>query len=156
MNYSANLLGLDNAATPLGLKAMGSLQELNPNKETASNAQIMFMVLHASGLPLLPISIIAQRAILHATDPSDIFIPCIIATYVATVTGMLVVAIKQKINLFDRVVMAWLGGLTTFIGLLVWYFTEFLTKAANQRSFQNIQQRNAVCHPGNIYYWRPV
>jgi len=128
MNFSANLLGLDNAATPLGLKAMGSLQELNPNKETASNAQIMFLVLHTSGLTLLPISIIAQRAILHAKDPTDIFIPCIIATYVATMVGMLAVAIKQRINLFDKVVIAWLGGLTAFIGLLVWYFSAYLSK----------------------------
>jgi spore maturation protein SpmA/spore maturation protein SpmB len=128
MNFSANLLGLDNAATPLGLKAMGSLQELNPDKETASNAQIMFLVLHTSGLTLLPISIIAQRAILGAHDPTDIFIPCIIATYVATIIGMLAVAIKQRINLFDRVVLAWLGGLTAFIGLLVWYFSVYLSK----------------------------
>ncbi|CAM3760089.1 nucleoside recognition domain-containing protein [Mucilaginibacter galii] len=128
MNFSANLLGLDNAATPLGLKAMGSLQELNPNKETASNAQIMFLVLHTSGLTLLPISIIAQRAILHAKDPTDIFIPCIIATYVATMVGMLAVAIKQRINLFDGVIIAWLGGLTAFIGLLVWYFSVYLSK----------------------------
>jgi len=128
MNFSANLLGLDNAATPLGLKAMGSLQELNPNKETASNAQIMFLVLHTSGLQLLPVTIIAQRFILHAKDPADIFIPCIIATYVATVVGMLAVAIKQKINLFDRVIISWLGGLTAFITLLVWCFTAYLTK----------------------------
>jgi spore maturation protein SpmA/spore maturation protein SpmB len=128
MNFSANLLGLDNAATPLGLKAMGSLQELNPNKETASNAQIMFLVLHTSGLTLLPISIIAQRAILGAKDPTDIFIPCIIATYVATIVGMLAVAIKQRINLLDRVVLSWLVGLTTFIGLLVWYLSVYLTK----------------------------
>ncbi|MGZ3757465.1 MAG: nucleoside recognition domain-containing protein [Mucilaginibacter sp.] len=128
MNFSANLLGLDNAATPLGLKAMGSLQELNPNKETASNAQIMFLVLHTSGLQLLPVTIIAQRFILHAADPADIFIPCIIATYVATVVGMLVVAVKQKINLFDRVIITWLGGLTAIITLLVWCFTAYLTK----------------------------
>jgi spore maturation protein SpmA len=128
MNFSANLLGLDNAATPLGLKAMGSLQELNPNKETASNAQIMFLVLHTSGLQLLPVTIIAQRFILHAADPADIFIPCIIATYVATVVGMLAVAIKQKIKLFDRVIITWLGGLTAFITLLVWCFTAYLTK----------------------------
>jgi spore maturation protein SpmA/spore maturation protein SpmB len=128
MNFSANLLGLDNAATPLGLKAMGSLQELNPNKETASNAQIMFLVLHTSGLTILPISIIAQRAILHAKDPTDVFIPCIIATYVATIVGMLAVAIKQRINLLDPVVLAWLGGLTAFMASLVWYFTVFLSK----------------------------
>lgn len=129
MNFSANLLGLDNAATPLGLKAMGSLQELNPDKNTASNAQIMFLVLHTSGLTILPISIIAQRAILHAADPADIFIPCIIATYVATVVGMLVVAIKQKINLWDSVIITWLLGLTAFIGLIVFYFTAYLSKS---------------------------
>ena len=128
MNFSANLLGLDNAATPLGLKAMGSLQELNPDKETASNAQIMFLVLHTSGLQLLPVTIIAQRAILNAANPTDVFIPCIIATYVATVVGLIAVAIKQKINLFDRVIITWLGGLTTFITLLVWSFTHYLTK----------------------------
>src|SRR5476651_336448 len=126
MNFSANLLGLDNAATPMGLKAMQSLQELNPNKETASNAQIMFLVLHTSGLTILPISIIAQRAILNAHDPTDVFIPCIIATYVATVVGMLGVAIKQKINLWDRVIITWLLGLTAFIGSIVFYFHYFL------------------------------
>jgi spore maturation protein SpmA len=128
MNFSANLLGLDNAATPLGLKAMGSLQELNPNKETASNAQIMFLVLHTSGLQLLPVTIIAQRFILHAKDPADVLIPCIIATYVATVVGMIAVAIKQKINLFDRVIVSWLGGLTAFIAFLIWYFTAYLDR----------------------------
>lgn len=128
MNFSANLLGLDNAATPLGLKAMGSLQEINPSKDTASNAQIMFLVLHTSGLTILPISIIAQRAILHAADPTDIFIPCIIATYVATLAGMLLVAIRQRIRLSDPVVLSWLIGLTSFIGLIVWYFTAYLTK----------------------------
>jgi len=128
MNFSANLLGLDNAATPLGLKAMASLQDLNPSKEKASNAQIMFLVLHTSGLTLLPVSIIAQRAILKAEDPTDIFIPCIIATYVATIVGMLVVAVRQRINLLQPVVVAWLLGLTTFIGLIVWYFTAYLSK----------------------------
>jgi len=129
LNYSANLLGLDNAATPFGLKAMGSLQELNKDKDVASNAQIMFLVLHASGLTLLPISIIAQRAIFHSKDPTDVFIPCIIATYVATLAGLLVVSIKQKINLFDKVVLTWLIGLTAFIAALIWYLTVFLNKA---------------------------
>lgn len=129
MNFSANLLGLDNAATPLGLKAMGTLQEINPSKETASNSQIMFLVLHTSGLTILPISIIAQRAILNAADPTDIFIPCIIATYVATVAGMLIVAVKQRIDLFNRVVISWLLSLTLFICLIVWYFTACLSKA---------------------------
>jgi len=128
MSFSANFMGLDNAATPLGLKAINSLQELNPNKDTASDAQIMYLVLLTSGLQLLPVTIIAQRAILHATDPTDIFIPCIIATYVSAVAGMILVSIKQKIKLFDRVIITWLGGITAFIVLLVWYFTVFLTK----------------------------
>jgi len=129
MNYAANLLGLDNAATPLGLKAMQGLQTLNKSEDTASNSQIMFLVLHASGLTLLPISIIAQRAIYHSKDPTDIFIPCIIATYVATLVGLLVVAFKQKINLLNRVVLTWLVGLTALIGFFIWYLTVFLSKA---------------------------
>ncbi len=128
MSFSANLLGLLNAATPLGLKAMDSLQELNPKKEEASNAQIMFLVLLTSGMQLLPIAIIAQRAILHARDPTDIFIPCIIATYASAVVGMIAVAIKQKINLFDRVIITWIGGITLLISLLVWCMTHYLSK----------------------------
>ncbi|RCH55973.1 hypothetical protein DJ568_04270 [Mucilaginibacter hurinus] len=128
MNFSANLLGLDNAATPLGLKAMSSLQEINKDRDTASNAQIMFLVLHTSGLQMLPVTIIAQRAILGAADPTDVFIPCIIATYVATISGLIIVAIKQKLNLFDKVVVAWLGGLTLFISALVFYFSYYLSK----------------------------
>ncbi len=128
MNFSANLLGLDNAATPFGLKAMESLHTLNPNKDEASNAEIMFLVLHASGLTLIPLSIMAQRAVLGARDPSDIFIPCLIATYVATVVGMIAVAIKQRINLFNPVVMSWLVGISAAIFGMVWYFTNYLTK----------------------------
>ncbi|RJG08472.1 nucleoside recognition domain-containing protein [Massilia cavernae] len=128
MNFSANLLGLDNAATPFGLKAMESLQTLNPNKDEPTNAQIMFLVLHTSGLTLIPLSIMAQRAILGAADPSDIFIPCMIATYVATVTGIIVCSIKQRINLLNRVVLGWLGGMTAGIVALIYYFTQHLTK----------------------------
>ncbi|MCS0632878.1 hypothetical protein NX786_26445 [Telluria mixta] len=128
MNFSANLLGLDNAATPFGLKAMESLQTLNPNKDTASNAQIMFLVLHTSGLTLIPLAIMAQRAILGAKDPSDIFIPCMIATYVATVAGIIAVSIRQRINLMNGVVLGWLGGMTAAIATLIWYFTQYLTK----------------------------
>jgi spore maturation protein SpmA len=128
MNFSANLLGLDNAATPFGLKAMESLQSLNPNKDTASNAQIMFLVLHTSGLTLIPLAIMAQRAILGARDPSDIFIPCMIATYVATVAGIIAVSIRQRINLLNGVVLGWLGGMTAAIAGLIWYLTNFLTK----------------------------
>lgn len=122
MNFSANMLGLDNAATPFGLKAMQSLQELNPSKDTASNAQIMFMVLHSAGPVLIPVSIIAQRAIYNAADPSDIFIPALISVYVATLTGLLFVGIRQKLNFFDKTLLGWLGGLTAFIGFVIWYF----------------------------------
>ncbi|MFS2005592.1 nucleoside recognition domain-containing protein [Duganella sp. CT11-25] len=132
MNFSANLLGLDNAATPFGLKAMESLQTLNPSKDEPSNAQIMFLVLHTSGLTLIPVAIMAQRSIMGAADPADIFIPCMIATYVATVTGIIAVSIRQRINLFNRVVLGWLGGMTAAIVGLMWYFTAFLSKAEIQ------------------------
>ena len=128
MNFSANFLGLDNAATPFGLKAMESLQKINPKEDEASDAQIMFLVLHASGLTLIPLSIMAQRAVLGARDASDVFIPCMIATYVATLVGLLAVAIRQRINLFDRVIVGWLGGLTALIAGLVWYLSQCLTK----------------------------
>ncbi|MEN9745192.1 MAG: nucleoside recognition domain-containing protein [Bacteroidota bacterium] len=123
MNFSANLLGLDNAATPFGLKAMQSLQELNPEKETASNAQIMFLVLHASGLTLIPISIIAIRASVSppATNPTDIFLPCMIATFAATMAALFIVSFKQKINLLQPVVLSWILGISVLIGLLISY-----------------------------------
>jgi spore maturation protein SpmA len=123
MNFSANMLGLDNAATPFGLKAMQRLQELNPDKDTASNAQIMFLTLHSAGPVLIPLSIMAQRAIYGAADPSDIFIPCLIATYVATVTGLLLVAFRQKLNLLNGTVLGWLGGLTLAIAALLGYLS---------------------------------
>lgn len=123
MNFSANMLGLDNAATPFGLKAMQSLQELNPIKDTASNAQIMFLVLHTSGLTIIPLSIMAQRAILGAADPSDIFIPCLIGTYVTTVVSILIVGIKQRLNLLNTTVLGGIGGLTLFLGLALWYLS---------------------------------
>ena len=121
MNFSANLLGLDNAATPFGLKAMESLQELNPSKDTASNAQIMFLCLHASGLTLIPVSIIAIRASLHATNPTDIFIPCMIATFAATMAAMIIVSLRQKINVFQPVILLWVLGLSAVIAGLVIY-----------------------------------
>lgn len=129
MNFSANLLGLDNAATPFGIKAMESLQELNPSKDTASNAQVMFLCLHASGLTLIPVSIIAIRASLHASNPTDIFIPCMIATFVATMAAMSIVAFKQKINLLQPIILLWVLGLSAIIAALVVYvrslhFTE--------------------------------
>ncbi len=128
MNFSANMLGLDNAATPFGLKAMESLQTINPNKDEASDAQIMFLVIQTSGLTIIPLSIMAQRAVLGAADPSDIFIPCLIATFVATLVGIIAVSLKQGINLLDRVVLGWLGGTTAAVAGLVYYFAYFLTK----------------------------
>lgn len=128
MNFSANMLGLDNAATPFGLKAMESLQEINPQKDEASDAQIMFLVIQTSGLTVIPLSIMAQRAILGAADPSDIFIPCLIATYVATLVGIITVGLRQRLNLLHPVVLGWLGGGTALIGALVWYIAEFMTK----------------------------
>ncbi len=121
MNFSANLLGLDNAATPFGLKAMESLQELNSSKDTASDAQIMFLVLHTSGLTLLPLSIMTYRATMGASDPSDVFIPLILGTYFTTIASLILVSIRQKINLFDKTVFSWLGGITLGIGLLLFY-----------------------------------
>jgi spore maturation protein SpmA/spore maturation protein SpmB len=127
MNFSANLLGLDNAATPFGLKAMESLQELNPNKDVASNSQIMFLCLHAAGLNLIPVSVIAVRAAQKASDPTDIFIPCMIVTFVGTMAAMIIVSIKQRINLIQPVVLLWVSGISAIIVLLVWYVTRLNT-----------------------------
>lgn len=124
LNFSANLLGLDNAATPFGLKAMESLQTLNPSKDTASNAQIMFLALHASGLTLIPVSIIAIRASMGAENPTDIFLPCLIATFMATMAAMIIVSVKQKINLFQPIVLAYVGGISAIIGLLVMFLVK--------------------------------
>ncbi len=121
MNFSANLLGLDNAATPFGLKAMESLQEINPDKERASNSQIMFLCLHASGLTLIPVSIIALRSAAKSANPMDIFIPCMIATFVATIAALLIVSIRQKINLLQPVILGWILGISAVIAALVAY-----------------------------------
>jgi spore maturation protein SpmA len=121
MNFSANLLGLDNAATPFGLKAMESLQELNPSKDVASNAQIMFLCLHAAGLNLIPVSVIAIRASQNASNPTDIFIPCLIVTFIGTITAMIIVSIRQKINLFQPVILIWVFSISAVIALLVLY-----------------------------------
>ncbi len=124
MNFSANLLGLDNAATPLGLKAMDELQSINDQKDTATNAQIMFLVLNTSGLSIIPLSIMLDRSLLGANNPSDVFIPILLTTFSSTVIGIIAVSIYQKINLFDRVIFAYLGGLTLFMGLIVLYFSR--------------------------------
>ena len=124
LNFSANLLGLDNAATPFGLKAMESLQTLNPDKDRASNSQIMFLCLHAGGLTLIPVSIIAIRASMGSQTPTDIFLPCMIATFAATLAAMTVVSLYQKINLLQPVVIAYVGGISVLIGLLVVYLVS--------------------------------
>ncbi len=123
MNLAANMLGLDNAATPLGLKAMKEMQAENPAKERASNAQIMFLVLNTSGLTIIPISIMVYRAQLGAANPSDIFIPILLATYFSTIVGLISVAVMQKIKLWDKVVLAYLGGLTALIIGVITYFS---------------------------------
>ncbi|MBT3498791.1 MAG: spore maturation protein [Gemmatimonadales bacterium] len=124
MNFAANMLGLDNAATPLGLKAMQELQELNPSDDTASNAQIMFLVLNTSGLTLIPISVMVYRAQMGAANPSDVFLPILLTTFFSTMAGLISVAIVQRINLFDRVVMGYMGGLTALIAGMLFYFSR--------------------------------
>lgn len=122
MNIAANMLGLDNAATPVGLKAMQQMQESNPRPERASNAQIMFLVLNTSGLTVIPVSIMVYRAQLGAANPADIFIPILLATYCSTLAGLIAVAVYQRINLFDRVVLAYILGGTLAVGGVIWYF----------------------------------
>ena len=124
LNFSANLLGLDNAATPFGLKAMDSLQSLNPDKEKATNAQIMFLCLHASGLTLIPVSIIAMRSSLNSETPTDIFLPTMIATFCATMAAMIIVSIRQKINLFQPVLLAYIGGISAIVGAMVFFLVK--------------------------------
>ncbi len=124
MNLAANMLGLDNAATPMGLKAMTQMQDVNPVKDTASNAQIMFLVLNTSGLTIIPISIMVYRAQLGAVNPSDIFIPILLATYFSTITGLIAVSIMQKIKLWDKVILLYLGGMTAFIIAIIIYFSS--------------------------------
>lgn len=124
MNFSANMLGLDNAATPLGLKAMKEMQELNPVPDTASDPQIMFLVLNTSGLTVIPISIMVYRAQQGAADPSDIFIPILLATFFSTFVGILSVAYYQRINLLDKIIVGTLGGISLLIGGLIYYFTQ--------------------------------
>ena len=132
MNFSANMLGLDNAATPFGLKAMESLQSLNPNKDEATDAQLMFLVIQTSGLTIIPLAVMAQRAVLGAANPADIFIPTLIATYTATIFSIIAVGLRQRINLFDPVIFAWIGGTAALIASMVFSFTYFLDKTQIQ------------------------
>lgn len=122
MNISANMLGLDNAATPIGLRAMQQLQELNPTKDTASNAMIMFLNINASGLTVIPITIMMYRAQYGAANPSDIFLPILLTTFVSTLVAIIAVGIVQKINLFQRNLLLFFLGAFAFIGSLVWFF----------------------------------
>ena len=135
MNLAANMLGLDNAATPMGLKAMQQMQEVNPDSQSASNAQIMFLVLNTSGLTIVPVSVMVYRAQMGAANPTDVFIPILIATYFSTLAGLIAVALWQRIRLFDRVILAYLGGASALLAGLIWYFSsldkEALTVASN-------------------------
>lgn len=123
MNIAANMLGLDNAATPLGLKAMEQLQELNPRKDTASNPMIMFLVLNTSGLTIIPVSVMVYRAQLGAAQPTDIFIPILLATFFSTFAGIITTSVYQRINLLNGVMLATLGGLSLFVAAVIWGFS---------------------------------
>ena len=131
MNLAANMLGLDNAATPMGLRAMEQLQELNPKKDTASNAMIMFLVLNTSGLTLIPISVMVYRAQLGAADPSDIFLPILLSTFFSTLMGIIAVSIYQKINLFNKVIMTYLGGFSLLIAGIIYGFAQLSSEEVN-------------------------
>ena len=120
MNLSANMLGLDNAATPMGLKAMKELQELNPKKDTATNLMVMFLVLNTSGLILIPVSIMMYRSQLGAAQPTDIFIPTLITTAISTVVGVIAVSVAQRINLLNRPIMLLIGGISLFFATIIW------------------------------------
>ncbi|WP_026474459.1 nucleoside recognition domain-containing protein [Alkaliflexus imshenetskii] len=124
MNLAANMLGLDNAATPMGLKAMKEMQTVNPSKDTASDAQIMFMVLNTSGLTIIPISIMVYRAEMGAANPADIFLPILLATFFSTMAGVISVSIVQRIRLLDPVIMAYLGGMTLMVGGMMWGLSQ--------------------------------
>ena len=124
MNFSANMLGLDNAATPLGLKAMKELQTLNPEPDRATDEMVLFMVINASSVTILPMTIFTFRAQMGAKDPTDVFVPILIATYCSVMTGLFVTSFVQKINLWNRVVLGWLGALTAIVGGMVWYFAR--------------------------------
>lgn len=124
MNLSANMLGLDNAATPLGLKAMEGLQELNTKKDTASNSMIMFMVLNTSGLTIIPVSILVYRAQMGAAAPTDVFVPILLATFFSTLAGIIVTSLYQRINLFNRTLLLTLGGLSAAVAGIIWGFSR--------------------------------
>ena len=134
MNIAANMLGLDNAATPLGLKAMEQMQELNTKKDTASNPMIMFLVLNTSGLTLIPVSIMVYRAQMGAAQPTDIFIPILLATFFSTIVGIIVTSLFQRINLLNRTMLLTLGGACTLVAAVIWGFSQMDSEAMNRWS----------------------
>ncbi len=134
LNISANILGLDNAATPAGLQAMKELQEINPDKSKASNPMIMFLVMNASGLTLIPVSVMTIRAQMGAANPADVFVPIMIATFISTMIGVLAVCVKQKINIFDKVILGTFGGVALLIGAVIWAFSSMGPEKAQQIS----------------------
>ncbi|MGH8548101.1 MAG: nucleoside recognition domain-containing protein [Methylococcales bacterium] len=134
LNMAANVMGLDNAATPIGIRAMKALQELNPDKEVATNAQILFLVINTSSVTLFPIAIFTYRAQMGAANPTDVFVPILISTYVSTLAGLLCVAMIQKINLLDRVVLAYLAGITLAVIAILWHFSNLNQSEMQQQS----------------------
>ena len=134
MNFSANMLGLDNAATPLGLKAMEGMQELNPKKDTATNAMIMFLVLNTSGLTLIPVGVMTYRAVAGAAQPTDVFIPILIATAIATLAGMVITSLYQHINLFNRAIMTFVLGICLVVSGVIWIGTQVDQETMNKWS----------------------
>lgn len=140
MNLAANMLGLDNAATPMGLKAMKEMQDVNPEKDTASNPMIMFLVLNTSGLTIVPVSIMVYRAQMGAANPADVFLPILLATFFSTLVGLIAVAAYQRINLFNKVVLAYVGGLTAFVGAAIWWMQSLPKDEMNTFSllFSNV------------------
>jgi spore maturation protein SpmA len=147
MNFSANMLGLDNAATPMRLKAMKELQELNDKKDRATNAMIMFLVLNTSGLTIIPVTVMTYRSQFGAENPADIFIPILISTFFASLVGLITVAIYQKINLLDKVILAYLGGMTAIICGIIWYFTSLSPEALEAQSslMSNVILYGIIC-----------
>ncbi len=147
LNFAANMLGLDNAATPAGLKAMNQLQELNPKKDTASNAQIMFLVLNTSGLTLIPITVMTYRNTAMSANPSEVFLPILISTFIASIIGLLAVSIYQKINIFNKVVLGYLGGITILIGGMVAYFNNLAPEELKEQSalLSNVILYGIIC-----------
>lgn len=158
MNFAANMLGLDNAATPLGLKTMKEMHELNPEKDTASDAQIMFLVLNTSGLSLIPLTILIDRSVVGATNPTDVFIPIMLATFFSTIVGLVSVALYQRINLIDPVILSYLGGATAVIFGIIYYFSTISQEEIAQISnvAASLLMYSIICGFIGLAFWRKV